>query len=347
MGLVLTLAGGLAAVIAAVTVVVATAGDDPKKTSAKAAHEAGRNLRKNAALSLKGTYAGSPATFTVTRAGTARSDYTLAGDHVSRVDVGGTTYLKTGSRFWKAHGESPAKAGNAGGRWTKAPYNAVELGTGNLSPDQLGQTLLGAENEPLAKKTVVNGIKAIRMTTAGLTYSISTGEPRRVLRVEGRAANDAFSFDLTPLTASGRAMFLTTLRTDVQALKDAYNPNIIFDETGERPRLQECDASGCTAKVELQPDAWGGSNAIHIVMVTTFMGDDGDPVSSCTDSTLATSKILARFSCRTSGGAWTAWYRSHDRRFTVRALAVFRATVNSAQDVAAMLTALTREQQTA
>jgi hypothetical protein len=155
-----------------------------------------------------------------------------------------------------AHGESSAKADYAGGKWTKAPYNAVELSMGNLSPEQLGQTLLGAGNDPLAKKTVMNG-------------------------------------------------------------------------------------------AELQADAWGGSNAIHIVMVTTFMRDDGDPVSSCTDSVLATSKILTSFSCRTSGDARTKWYRSHDRGFAVRALAVLRATVNSAQDIAAMLATLTREQQTA
>jgi hypothetical protein len=345
--LILALTGGLAAVILmAVTVVAATTGDDPKKTSAKAAHEAGRNLRKNAALSLKGTYGGSRASFTVTRAGSARADYTLAGDHVSRVDVGGTAYLKTGPHFWKAHGESSAIADYATGKWTKAPYNAVELSMGNLSPDGLGQNLLGAENDPLAKNTVVNGVKAIRMTTAGLTYFISTGEPRRVLRVEGRAVNDTFSLDITPLTTSGRNTFLTRLRTDVQALKDAYNPNIIFEETGGTPRLHKCDDSGCTATVELQPNAWGGSNAIHIVMVTSFIGNNGEHVSSCTDSALATSKILASFSCRTRGSAWTRWFRSHNGRFTVRALALFRATVNSAQDIAAMLATLTHEQQT-
>jgi hypothetical protein len=98
--LVLVLVSGLAAVVlASVTVVVATAGDDPKKTSARAAHEAGRNLRKNAALSLRGTYGGRRAIFTVTRAGTARADYTLAGAHVDRLDIDSTTYLRTGPRF--------------------------------------------------------------------------------------------------------------------------------------------------------------------------------------------------------------------------------------------------------
>ncbi|MCW2862065.1 MAG: hypothetical protein JWP48_3773 [Actinoallomurus sp.] len=89
----LALVTGLLTVVLVVIVVIAGTRDDPKTVTGKAAHKAGRNLRKVPGLALSGTYGGGPATFTVTRAGTARGTYTFSGDQVNRIDVGSTTYL--------------------------------------------------------------------------------------------------------------------------------------------------------------------------------------------------------------------------------------------------------------
>jgi hypothetical protein len=342
--LILALAGGLVA-ISLVVIVVSGTDDDPDKTSGKAAHEAGQNLRKVAGLSPTGTYGGGHAMFTVTRAGSARGTYTAGGKQVSRVDVGSTTYLNTDASFWKAHGESSAVAARADGAWAKAPYNAVELGLGNLSPDHLGQNLRETGNDLPAERTAVNGVKAIKLTTAGLTYFISTSEPRSVLRVQGSVVNGAFSFDVTPVPSSAMNMFFTMLRNDVQHLKDAYNPNVVFQPTAGRLHFSDCGESGCTVKGKIEPDAWGGSGAIHVVTTVDFKGTTGGVVSRCSDAAMATSKFQVGFSCRTGGSRWTSWYRSHTGPFTIRASPTFEATVNSARDVSHLLIILAQEQQ--
>jgi hypothetical protein len=329
--------------LGAVIAMIGVTRGDPRKADAKAAREAGRNLTKTAVLTLSGTYGTRQATFTVTTGGTARGTYTAGGEQVSRIDVGSTTYLNARQRFWTAHGESSAIARKADGRWTQAPYGYAELGLVSLSPAHLGQNLLDPGNSPHAVKTSLDGVKAIRLTTAGLTYFVSTSEPHRVLRVQGRTVSDAFSFDTTPLSAT--ATFFTGLRKDVQGLKDAYNPNVGFLPAGATPHFSGCGESGCTVSGKIQPDAAGGSGKIHVVTTVEFQGTTGGVVSRCTDSAMATSKLLVKFSCRTSGSAWTSWYRSHNGRFTIRAIPMFEATVNSAQDISHLLLMLTQEQQ--
>lgn len=344
--LLLALAGGLLAVILTVIVVIRVTGDDPKTATGKAAHEAGRNLRKVVGLALDGTYGGGRATFTVTRAGTARGTYTFSGDQVSRVDVGSTTYLKAGPAFWKAHGESAAIARTADGAWAKAPWGTVELGLGNLSPDQLGRNLQEMEYGQVGQKTSLNGVKAMRLTTAGLTYFLSAGEPRRVLRVQGSVINGAYSFDLAPMSSPGMNTFFTTLRNDVRALKDAYNPNVIVEPTTGKPHYGDCGLSGCTFSGKVVPDASGGSGAIHLVTTIVFKGNTGGVVAKCSDSAVTTPNLPVRYSCRTGGREWTSWYRTHVGRFTVLARPTFKVTVNSAKDISDLLALLAREQQT-
>lgn len=108
---------------------------------------------------------------------------------MGRVDVGSTTYLKTGPGFWKAHGKSSAIARTASGVWAQAPWGTVELGLGNLSPDQLGRNLQQMGYGQVGQRTSLNGVKAMKLTTAGLTYFLSAGAPRRVLRVQGSVIN--------------------------------------------------------------------------------------------------------------------------------------------------------------
>jgi hypothetical protein len=333
----------LVAVIGGVIAVVGATGGDP--SPATMAHEAGRNLQGTAGLALNGTYAGGHAMFTVTRAGTAQGTYMTGGRQVSRIDAGARTYLKADSTFWRATGQSSAIAARADGAWTQAPYNAVHLGLVNLSPDHLGQNLVEAPRDLRAQKTTLNGTKAIRLSAAGLTYLLSTSEPPRVLRVQGSVVDGAFSFDVTQMPSSAMDIFFSTLKKDVGGLKDAYNPNVIFLPTAGRARFSGCRLSGCTVKGKIEPDANGGSGAIHVITTVDFTGATGPVISRCSDSTTATSKILTRFSCRTGGARWQSWFRSHRGRFTVRAHPRFKATVNSGKDISHLLTQLAQEQQ--
>jgi hypothetical protein len=342
-GVAIALTLALIALVAAVIAVAGVTGDDPPP--GKTAHEAGRNLRKTAGLALNGTYAGGHAMFTVTRAGTARGSYTAGGRQVARIDVGGRTYLKADSSFWKAGGQSSAMAVRADRAWTTVPYNAVELSLGDLSADRLGQNLQEAADDLPAQRTTLNGVKAIKLTTAGSTYFLSRSEPPRVLRVQGGVVSGAFSFDVTPLPSSATNIFFSTLRKDVGELKDAYNPNVNFLRTAGRAHFAGCRLSGCTVKGKIEPDANGGLGAIRVVTTVDFRGPKGGVISRCSDSTTATSKLQIGFSCRTGGARWVSWFRSHNGPLAVRAYPRFKATVNSAEDISYLLTLLAREQQ--
>ena len=340
----IALAGGLVAVVLVVLAVVVATNDDPPP--GRMAHDAGRNLRRAAGLALNGTYAGGHAMFTVTGAGTARGSYTAGGEQVGRIDVGGTTYLRAGSRFWQAGGRSAATAARADGVWTTAPDNGVGLGMGDLTPDRLGQDLLEAGNDLPAERTTLNGVKAVELTTAGLTYFLSRSDPPRVLRVQGNVVNGAFSFDVTPLPTAAMNTFFTMLRNDVGDLKDAYNPKVGFLPTAGRVHYSDCGPSGCTVKGRIEPDAAGGTGAIHVVTTVDFRAATGGVVSRCRHSATARSKLPMTFSCRARGARWMSWYRSHKGASAVRAYPTFTATVNSAEDVAHLLTLLAKEQQT-
>ncbi|GAB2840493.1 hypothetical protein GCM10027176_50400 [Actinoallomurus bryophytorum] len=329
----------LAALVAVVIAVAGVTGDDPP--SVKTAHEAGRNLTKTAALALNGTYAGGHAMFTVTRAGTARGSYTAGAGQVARIDVGGRTYLKADSRFWKASGRSSAVAARADGAWTTAPYDAVELSLGDLSPSRLGQNLREAADDLPVRRTTLNGVKAIRLTTAGSTYFLSRSESPRVLRVQG----DGFSFDVTPLPSSATDIFFSTLRKEAGDLEGAYDPDVSFPRTAGRTHFGTCRMSGCTAEGRVEPDARGGRGPIQVVTTVDFRAPTGAVISRCSDSATSTKPRIA-FSCRTGGTRWASWYRSHHGRSGVRAYPRFGATVNSAEDVSHLLTLLAREQQT-
>jgi hypothetical protein len=339
----IALAGGLVAIILVVIAVAVATNDD--LPPARAAHDAGRNLTRAAGLALNGTYAGGHAMFTVTRAGTARGAYTAGGERVGRIDVGGTTYLKAGSRFWRAGGRSSATAARADGAWTTVPNNGVGLGMSDLTPDRLGQDLREAGNDLRAERTTLNGVRVVRLTTAGLTYFLSRSDPPRVMRVQGGVVNGAFSFDVTPLPTEAMNTFFTMLRNDVGDLKDAYNPKVGFLSTAGRPRYSDCGPSGCTVKGRIEPDAAGGTGAIHVVTTVDFRAAIGGVVSRCRDSTMAMSKRPVAYSCRAHGPRWVSWYRSHRAGPVFRASPTFTATVNSAEDVARLLTLLAKEQQ--
>ena len=121
-------------VLVVVTVAMAGSSDDPKMTSGKAANKAGQALAKASGINYSGTFGGGPATFSVTKAGSARGSYTSHGSQVSRVDIDGTTYIKADSNYWTSQGESSTSADKADGKWSKAPGVDTGLKLGGLSP---------------------------------------------------------------------------------------------------------------------------------------------------------------------------------------------------------------------
>lgn len=326
-------------------VAVGRSGDDPKRTSGKAANEAGRTIAQAAGVTLTGVYSGSQATFSVTKAGSARGTYTAGGSQVSRVDVRGTTYLKAGTSFWTEQGLSAERAGKASGTWTKAPDDLAMLSLADLSPARLASVLRQAGNDPLAVRTVLNGIQTIKMKVGPRTYYVTESRPGRVVRLEGMSGLERYTFDVTPLTATTVGTVFSALRTDVHALTNAYDPDLTVVPVAKM-QFGSCVESGCTVRADVRATTVSASTGTVRVTMKVGFGGGGQTVSTCTDTASARPEREVRLSCRTSGTAWTSWYRQHVGRFMVHAQPTFDATVNSSADVHGLLSKLTEEQRT-
>jgi hypothetical protein len=335
------------ALIVLVVIVVAVSGgsgDDPKKTSGKAAAEAGQALGQAAGAAYTGTYGGSQATFSVTKAGSAHGSYTAHSSKVTRVDVDGSTYIKADSGFWTAEGQSSSVADKADGKWAKAPDSSQDLKLADFSPAKLAQVLQQAGNDPLAVNTPAGSTPAIKMTVNETTYYISKSSPHRLLRVEGTSGSDPYALDVRTLDAAAMSPVFGELRSDVQGLKDAYDPSINMLPMG-KIQFGSCNESGCTVRGSVMPSSGDTSkSSVHITMSARFWGD-GPTVSTCKGSGTTTPSHQTTISCRTSGGSWSSWYRSHNGRFTIHASSTFDARVNSSSDVSALLGKLSQEQQ--
>jgi hypothetical protein len=346
-GVVLAIVGGVLALIVIIVIVVAVGGgggDDPKKTSGKAAAEAGRSLGQAGGAVYTGTYGGGQATFKVTKAGSARGSYTSHGSPVSRVDVDGSTYIKADSGFWSSQGESSSAAGKAANKWAKASDSASDLKLADFSPAKLSQVLQQAGNDPNAVNTPAGSTPAIKMTAGERTYYISKSSPHRLLRVEGTAGSESYALDVQALQGSAMGTVFTELRGDVQDLKDAYDPSITMLPMG-KIQFGSCTESGCTVRGSVMPSSSGSSDSsVHVTMNARFWGT-GSTVSTCKGTGTTTPSHETTITCRTSGGAWTSWYRSHSGRFTIHASSTFEATVNSSGDVNDLLSKLQQEQQ--
>jgi uncharacterized cupin superfamily protein len=337
------------ALIVVVVLVVALAGggsgDDPKKTSGKAAAQAGQALGQANGATYTGTYGGSQATFNVTKAGSAHATYTSHGSAVTRVDVGDSTYIKADSAFWSSQGQSSTEADKADGKWSKAPDSASDLKLADFSPAKLAQVLQQAGNDPQAVNTPAGSTPAIKMSVSETTYYISKSEPHRLLRVEGTSGSDSYTLDVKPLSgAAAMNPVFSQLRSDVQDLKDAYDPSITLMPMG-KIQFGSCTESGCTVHGSVMPSSAGSStSSVHITMNAKFWGS-GPTVSTCKGTGTTTPSHETTITCRTSGGSWSSWYRSHNGRFTIHASSTFDGTVNSSSDVSNLLSKLSQEQQ--
>src|SRR5262249_55625942 len=152
----------------------------------------------------------------------------------------------------------------ADGKWAKAPDSTSDLKLGDFSPAKVSQVLEQAGNDPEAVNTPAGNTPAIKMTVDETTYYLSRSEPNRLVRIEGTAGSDASSLDVTALQA-GAAMnpVFALLRTDVQGLKDAYDPGITMLPMG-KIQFGTCNESGCTVSGKVMPSSLGGSTvSVH------------------------------------------------------------------------------------
>jgi len=306
--------------------------------------QSARAIAPAAGLTLNGNIAGQGADLTVTKAGTVEGSYTENGYPVTRLTIGGVTYLKAPASFWISQSVNPATARQAAAGWAKAPSTTV-LDFSSLTPGQLARTLEHVGSRPAFADTTIGATKVIRITDDFVSYYITAAAPNRLVRVVGESGSTSYSFDVEPLSASAVRPVFTVLHGDVRALRGVVDPAAVVGLLQKIHFHADCGGpTSCTVSNRVSvtdPD----SPRIMLKMTVDFSASsNGRTFARCTDTVPVAAGGTATPTCRLSGPVWADWVNSHSSNFFTWAVAHFEATVNTAGDVSALQGELNQQQ---
>lgn len=316
------------------------------ETPAAMALEAGRAVAPAAGLDLTGTIDGNSAKATVTRAGTVEGSYVQDAAQVSRVTIGGVTYLKAPASFWTLE-DGPDAARQAGGHWAKAPADLVPMSYAALTPGQISRVLEHAGQHPRVTDGTFGGRQVIRLTAGGATYYITSSIPNRLLHVEGTSGAARYSFDVTPLSAAAIGPVFTVLHADVRQMQGAPEPDATVNPLQKIQFHNNCNGStSCTVSMKVSVSDPESAEVILTLTVAFSGTENGRSFATCTDTVRAATAQAATAtpSCGLGRPVWPRWINSHTSDFSTWATATFKVTVNTAGDIAALHNELTAEQ---
>ena len=332
-------------VVLAIALPLALGGGDSPTTMAL---KASQPLAAADGVTYAGTIATAPANLSVTRAGTVEGTYVQQGRPVSRVTVGGVTYLKAPVAFWTADGIAQKQAGQAGGRWAKAPADAVSLDFAALAPAHVAQVLRNVGSKPVSVTRTYHGTKVLVLTAGDVQYYITTADPHRLIRVTGGSGPGAYSLAVRPLSATAVKPVFTSLHSDIQGLADAPDPSAVV--TGGTPKFGDCNGPArCTVstRATVSDPAAAADFTTPPVLLKMTIGfaatQQAKAFATCSTTVPVPSAASVAPGCGVSGGAWTTWFNSHTGHFSVWADASYEVTVNSAASVAALQAAVSHE----
>jgi hypothetical protein len=333
----------VAAVVAgAVTGIVLLLGKGESPTTM--ALQSGHAIGPAAGLTLTGNIAGQSASLTVTRSGAVEGSYNQSGYPITRLTVGGQTYLKAPASFWISQSVDPATARQAAAGWAKAPAAAV-LDVGSLTPGQLARTLEHVGANPSVVNTTLGATKVIKLTDDFVSYFITASAPNRLVRVEGEAGTTSFAFDVTPLNTGAVSPVFMVLHGDVRGLRGAVDPAAVVGVLQKVHFHANCGGPTlCTVSNRVSVTDPDSSKVLLKMTVDFSASNNGPTFGTCTDMILVTVGRTATPACHLGGAVWSHWVDSHSSNFFTWAVAHFEATVNSAKDVAAMQSQLSQQQ---
>jgi hypothetical protein len=308
----------------------------------------GQALAGAAGLALAGSIDGAAANVTVTRAGTVEGSYTQDGSRISRVTIGGVSYLKAPASFWAVEADQEA-AKQAGGHWAKAPADLGLMSFAALLPGQISRVLEHVGEHPRVTDGTSGGQKVIRLSAQGATYTITTGTPNRLVHVDGTSGTARYSFDLTPLTAAAIGPVFTALHDDVQGMQGAAEPGATVNALQKIQFHHDCDGnSSCTVSIKVSVSD-SDSPVVLLTLRVAFSGtENGHSFATCTATVRAATahSAVTTPSCRLGNPVWPRWVNSHASDFNTWAAPTFTVTVNTASDIAALQSKLNAEQGT-
>jgi hypothetical protein len=342
-GVMLAVTAVVAAVVAgAATGVVLLLGKGESPTTM--ARQSGQAIAPSAGLTLTGNIAGQSASLTVTRSGAVEGSYTQSGYPITRLTVGGDTYLKAPASFWTSQSVAPATAQQAAAGWAKAPSTTV-LNFGSLTPRQLARTLEHVGTNPTVVNTTLGNTKVIKLTDNFVSYFITASAPNRLVRVAGEIGTTSFAFGVTPLNATTVGPVFSVLHGDVRRLRGAVDPAAVVSLLQKVHFHANCGGPTlCTVSNRVSvadPD----SPRILLKMTVDFSARNNGPTfATCTGMVPVAAGATATPACHLGGAVWSHWVNSHSSNFFTWAVAHFVATVNSAKDVAAIQNELNQQQ---
>jgi hypothetical protein len=318
-----------------------TRGDSPTTMALKS----GQAIGRAAGLTLVGTMAGAPASMTVTRAGTVEGTYTSDDIQVSRITIGGATYLRAPHTFWSANGIDQVSALQAGGSWAKAPVTVVNLSFASLTPGAIARVLEHVGSKPNVVPTTLDGSKVIKLSRRGVSYYIKTTSPYPLVAIS-HGGSRSYSFRVTPLTATTIGPAFRILDADVPQLQAAPDPGALIlpdEKIRFNPDCKSSSSCAVTGKVTLSDP---GTPTILLKMTVDFSASrSGATFAKCTNIMAVSGIATVKPTCEVSGSVWSQWFNSHLFNFTTWARPHFEALVNSAGDITALQTELSQEQQ--
>ena len=342
--------GLITGIIVGAVAVIAAAGTAavllPKNASpATMALKSGQAIAASSGLALTGSIAGGNATVSVTRAGTVYASYSQNGNPVSRITIRGVTYIKASATFWRSTSVGATSATQAGGKWAKAPADAVNMSFDSFTPAQVSRVLEHVGQSPQVTRTTLGGTEVIGLAVGTSTYYIATASPYRLIRIDGISNTQRYSFDVTELSAATIGPVFAALHADAQALQGAVAPEAIVLPLEKIKFGANCSAAvSCTVSSKVSVTA-ANAPKVTVTMTVAFSGNEnGTPFATCRDRTPTTSFGAVSQSCGVRGSTWSDWFNSHTGNFTTWAHARFEVTVNSAGDIAALQGELSHEQ---
>ena len=335
--------GAVVMIAAAVTAVVLLLPKNVAPTTM--ALKSGQAVAASSGLALTGSIAGGDATVSVTRAGTVDGSYSQNGNQVGRITINGVTYLKASPTFWRSTSVGATSATQAGGKWAKAPADAVNMSFDSLTPAQVSRVLEHVGKNPRVTRITLGGIQVIRLVVGTATYYIATASPYRLIRIDGVSNTKRYSFDVTELSAATIGPVFATLHADAQALQGAIDPEAIVLPLEKIKFSPDCSAAvSCHVSSRVSVTTANAPKVIVTMTVDFSAVENGKPFATCVDRTPTTSFAAVSQSCGVGGSVWSGWFNSHTGNFTTWAHARFEVTVNSASDIDALQGELNQEQ---
>ncbi|QKG22698.1 hypothetical protein [Actinomadura verrucosospora] len=340
--------GGLVVVLIIGAVVFLVAAKGGGKSPQDKLKSAADSMAADRVVELKGDFGGGADNINgqldVTKGGRATGPVTWNSDNVTLLSADGKLFLKADSSYWRDQVDTSEGSPfylNSGQQWGRLSADKLDIDfKQELAPGALATKLRAAATakvKPL--KTTWAGKKALKFTTFTSTLYITDADDAQLLRYE--ATTPRVAVDVTPQSSSEASTAISTMRTSMGELKDAF-------DASARPSVNEwkkggCNSnSGCTVEARIRPP-YGASTPMTVdvrfnITAGTLTGRD---LGNCTDTITINDSTPVWASCRVATAAWQSWAKSTGGTFYKHAQ--FKVAGATPSEVAALQSGLDSE----